>query len=379
MNIIINTLSIVNSGGITVFDKLLDELKDSNNKYLIICNQNENIINIIEKYDYCKKFEFLIIVSKGFLKRLYFENIIFRKIIKEKKISLIYNFSGTAQFFLTVPQIIKVHNLLFYSKKIDKVYFEKRNYLAWLKQIFLKRLVLHTMIRQVKYIEVQSMHVKEYISDFIEINNKIFFIKSDIEIKEKLFQKIKEYDFSKKIRFLYIVGPHFEYLHKNIEDFVQAMGLLKTFNISFEINITLSKEELTKSILWNEELNNNTNFLGYISKEEIKKQFIDNTILISTSVIESLGLHVIEAIQNGILAICPNENYCKSVYGNDIITYELFNEKALINEIKKVVLLSNNNVKDIIQKNQQYLIKNENKKYQNILDIFDEILKDKNV
>ena len=378
--IIINSLGIQDSGGITVFDKLLHEL-ENNHKYsfLIMCNKHNNILSLLKKYEHVRNFEFMILNNRGFLHRLYFENIVFKKIIKEKNISLVYNFSGSAQFFLEVPQITKVHNLLFYSKKNDQVYFEKKYYLQWFKQICSKRLIFHSMIRQSNYIEVQSDHVKTYTSDFINVSKKQFFIKSDIDTSNELFQNPKEYDFSRKIRFLYIVGPHFEYLHKNFEDFVNSMIGLKNVNFDFEIVLTLTKEQLHHSILWDKNLDKKTIFLGYVSKNELKRQFHDNTILISTSVIETLGLHVIEAIQNGILVIVPNEKYCLDVYGGGVLTYELFDTQSMVKKIKNITSLRNNEIKDIIEKNQQYLIKNENTKYQNVLDIFNEIVKEKNV
>lgn len=377
--ILINSLGIQDSGGITVLGKLLDELKNSSYTYLIVCNKNSNIENLKKKFDNCKNLKFKVFISKGFLHRLYYENVILRKVIKKEEISLIYNFSGTAQFFLKIPQITKIHNLLFYSKKIDSLYFEKKEYLSWLKQIFVKRLVFHTLIKQSKYIEVQSNHVKENISDFINISNKSFFIKSDIDIKKSDFNSPKEYNFKNKIKFLFIVGPHFKYLHKNFKDFVDYMKLSNNNELDFEIVITLSKEELYSSDIWDKSLDNKTNFLGYISKDELKNQFQDNTILISTSIIETLGLHVIESIQNAILTIVPNESYSKSVYGNEVLTYDLFNIESLLNTIDKIISLNNNDIKDIIIKNQKYLIENETKKYQNIVDVFNEILKEKNV
>ncbi|WP_415397889.1 glycosyltransferase [Sulfurimonas sp. CS5] len=251
--------------------------------------------------------------------------------------------------------------------------------MKWLKQIFFKRLVFNTMLKQAMYVEVQSIHVQNNISDFIDISNKKFFIKSDINFFESELCKPKNYEFSKKIKFLYIVGPHFEYLHKNFEDFVKGMVKLKKNKFDFEIVVTLTKEQLNNSKLWDKYLDNQTVCLGYIPKDDIEKQFEDNTILISTSVIETLGLHVIEAIQNGILAIVPNEVYSKSVYGNDTLIYKLFDVESLVNKIDEITLLANNDIKDIILKNQHYLIKNETKKYKNVLDIFDKIIKVENV
>ena len=97
--ILINSLGIQDSGGITVFDKLLLEIAKSKYMFLIICNQNKSINKLYKKYKNIENFEFLIVPSKGFIHRLYFENIVFRKMIKEKNIKLVYNFSGTAQFF----------------------------------------------------------------------------------------------------------------------------------------------------------------------------------------------------------------------------------------------------------------------------------------
>jgi hypothetical protein len=378
--ILINSLGIQDSGGITVLEKFFEEIKDNNSyQYLIVCNRNKNILDLINKYKYIENFNFKIIDNKGFIHRLYYENIIFKKIIQKNNIELIYNFSGSAQFFLNIPQITKVQNLLFYSRNIDKTYWKKQEYMKFIKQILFKRIMFHCMLKQTNNIEIQSDHVMNYISDFIKVRDKNFYIKSDIEIEAKLFNTPKEYDFSKKIKFLYIVGPHFEYLHKNFKDFVETMIELNKLDFDFDINITLTKAQLHLSLVWDNELDSKTNFLGYISQYEMKNLFCDNTILISTSVIETLGLHVVEAVQNGILAISPNELYAKSVYGNDILTYKLFDVASLVGRIDKITLLGNNNIKDIILKNQQYLIANETKKYKNVVDIFDKILKGENV
>jgi len=70
--------------------------------------------------------------------------------------------------------------------------------------------------------------------------------------------------------------------------------------VDFEINITLTNVQLSNSKVWDLSLSSKTNFLGYINdQEKMTELFCDNIILISTSIIESLGLHVIEGIKNG--------------------------------------------------------------------------------
>jgi hypothetical protein len=374
LKILINALGIQDSGGITVFEKVLEELLlNKENYYVIVCNINININFLFHKYNNIKYFDFLLIPSKGFLYRLYYENIQFKKIIYEKEIELIYNFTGSSQFFIKTPQLIKIQNLLFYSKKLDDTYKQKDKFILWLKQIYLKRMIFIVMLKNSKYFEIQSSHVEKYLSDYINTKDKEFYIKSDIDVSENLFLKAKLYDFNKKIKFLYIVGPHFEYLHKNFIDFTNTMLTLKKQNVDFEINITLTKEQLENSVEWNNDLNLNTNFLGYISDDQkIKSLFCENTIIISTSIIETIGLHIIEGIKNGIITIAPNEEYSKCVYGKNLITYELFDDKSLSNSILSIIK-NKLNSKEYILTLQEDLKVSENNKYNNILDIFTKV------
>ena len=339
MNILVNAFGITDSGGLEVFDKLLtDACIDQSYWYHIICDKNPGVSNTIKKYSSKKNLHFTIIESKGILYRLFYENFIFKGIVNDKNIQLIYNFSGSRQFFINTPQLTKIQNLLFFSKKLDLTYIRTGLYLLWIKQIFIKRIILKFMLNKSNYLEVQSGHVKNNLSDFIDTNNKVFFVKSDIDVSKSTFKSPKKYDFSKKIKFLYIVGPHFEYVHKNFLDFTKAMLSLHRNGIDFEINITLSENQLNRSKIWDQSLNSVTNFFGYISdRSKLEDLFCDNTILISTSIIETLGLHVIEGIKNGVISIVPDETYSTEVYGKNIIKYELFNNDSLIKTIMDVI------------------------------------------
>jgi len=374
-NILINALGVQDSGGIRILNKVIEECEqDIESRFLILCNENENINILIKKYNSIENIEFKKNLVKGFLYRLYYENVKLKELIISENIDLIYNFSGTSQPFLKIPQLLKIQNLLFYTKKINEVYKKNNKFVLWLKQIYFKRVIFNFMSNRSPFLEVQSPHVKEYMSDFITTDNKTFFLKSDIDVEANQFLEPKKYDFTQKVKFLYIVGPHFEYIHKNFIDFTNAMLELDKMNIDYEINVTLTREQLDFSSLWDNSLNNKTNFLGYISDDkEMDKLFCDNTILISTSIIETLGLHVVEAIKKGIVPIAPSEMYSYSVYGNNIITYELFNTKSLLNAILSIITHEIDCEKNILTL-QNDLKKSENSKYKSIVDIFHKVL-----
>ena len=376
MIILINALGITDSGGITVFQKVLQEFSSrKDNKYYFICNKGDGTIELARQFQGLKCFHF-VFLNRGFFRRLYYEFFLFPLMLKKHNVDLVYNFSGSSQRFLfsNVSQVIKIQNLLFYSRALDICYLDNKKYFLWVRQIFLKRIIYKYMLSRVKNIEIQSKHVKNYLSDYINIKNKKFYIKSDIDVSDSAFYAPRQYNFSKKIKFLYIVGPHFEILHKNLQDFINAMLNLTELGVDFEINITLTNDQLNNSKVWDASLNSKTNFLGYVSdQEKLTKLFCNNTILISTSIIETLGLHVIEGIKNGVVTIVPNEPYASEVYGENMFRYELFNMDSLVSVILSVINYKESYSEKILTI-QDDLRKSEISKIDSILNIFDEVI-----
>ena len=376
MIILINDLGITDSGGISVFQKVLQEFSSrKDNKYYFICNKGDGTIGLARQFKGLKNFHF-VFLNRGIFRRIYYEFLLFPLMLKKHNVDLVYNFSGSSQRFLfsNVSQVLKIHNLLFYSRALDIFYLDNKKYFLWFRQIFLKRIIFKYMLNRVKNIEIQSKHVKNYLSDYINIKNKEFYIKSDINVSDSAFNPPRQYDFSKKIKFVYIVGPHFESLHKNLQDFINAMLNLTELGVDFEINITLTNDQLNNSKVWDASLNSKTNFLGYVSdQEKLTKLFCNNTILISTSIIETLGLHVIEGIKNGVVTIVPNEPYASEVYGENMFRYELFNIESLVSVILSVINYKGSYSEKILTIKDD-LRKSEISKIDSILNIFDEVI-----
>lgn len=376
MNILVNAIGISDSGGATVMRKLVSELKDIKSKsHFTILISDKKIYDFYNlHYINNSTIDFLFLDIKSNFHRLCIENFHFNKIVRELGIDLIYNFTGSSQFFLKTPQLLKIHNLLFYSKKLNDRYIHHMFLIKFIRQIYFKSTVFKYMLKRSKLIEIQSAHVADALSDFIDISKKKVFIKSDVVTNIESYKKPKGYDFNKKIKFLFVVGPHFEILHKNFEDFKNAMLLISENDIDFEIHITLTKQELNNSKLWDDRLNSITVFHGYIDNPALyEKLFCSNTILISTSIVESIGLHVIEAIKEGLITITPNEHYADVVYGNSRYKYELFNPDSLAYTINSIIKSKNDQNKHILLQ-QKYIIDNENSKYRSVSEIFKEIV-----
>jgi glycosyltransferase involved in cell wall biosynthesis len=314
-----------------------------------------------------------ILTEKG-QQSLRYEDKMLEAIKGKYNVDIIYNFSGSSQPFIKTLQLIKMQNLSFYSKELDDTYWRQYSFMSWIKQVLIKRVILNLIRPKRAYIEIQSQHVEAEMANFVNTKNMLFFIKSDVVVSDDEFCKPKSYDFSKTINILYIIGPHFESLHKNFIDFVKAMAVLEKQGVDFKINITLTYEQLNSSQIWDKSLNDKTNFLGYISdKEKVRDLFTNNTILVSTSIIETLGLHVIEGIKNGVITIAPDEEYANAVYGKEMFKYELFNKKALFDTIMTVINCKESYSGKILSI-QDNLRQSEMSKFGSILDVFDEVL-----
>lgn len=376
LKILVNGFGISDSGGVNVLEKLLRECVEAgeDNQFVIMLTRSHLIEALVEKYQSYDMFSFRVCKFNNYIHRLYYENRTFRVLIAQYGVDLVYNFTASTQFFLDCPQLVKMHNLLCYSKKLDHCYKKDSHFILWIRQVYLKRVVFKFMLNRSKYIEIQSKHVEVCLSDYIDIKNKDVFIKSDVDVTDNAFRAPRKYDFSKKLKFLYIVGPHFNYTHKNFLDFTNGMVELAKLNVDFEISITLQKHQLAGSKLWNDLLNSHTNFHGYVDDpKKLEALFCDNTILISTSVIETLGLHVVEGIRNGVVTITPNEDYAEVVYGKKRYSYELFDVNSLYKTITGMVKDADI-ITDTIMVQQKYLRENEMSKFKNIVAVFREVL-----
>jgi len=109
------------------------------------------------------------------------------------------------------------------------------------------------------------------------------------------------------------------------------------------------------------------------NQEKMTELFCDNTILISTSIIETLGLHVVEGIKSGVITIAPDEEYANTVYGDNMFKYELFNKDSLVSVIMNIINYKESYGGKILSI-QDDLRRSEMSKFSSILDVFNEVI-----
>ena len=139
-NILINALGIQDSGGLTILKKTIQELLfDSENNYQILVFKGKYIDDLIDKSNNYSNISFRIIKNKGNNRRLIYENFILPFYVKKNRFKLIYNMTGSDQPLINIPSIVKIQNLMFFSKTLDSAYFKNNLRFLWFTQVYMKR------------------------------------------------------------------------------------------------------------------------------------------------------------------------------------------------------------------------------------------------
>ena len=125
MKVLVNAFGISSAGGITVLKKTIYEfLENQENQYYIFVFKNQNILNLLKEFNNIDNIHFKIYNDYGILFRLLRENLYFLSFVLRNNISLIYNISGTRQLLFGIPTILKIQNIVYWTKKLDSEFLE---------------------------------------------------------------------------------------------------------------------------------------------------------------------------------------------------------------------------------------------------------------
>ena len=95
--ILFNALGIRDSGGLRVLQLELGKYNEETYPgYILVCNDSEYLRQIIEDYKHVKNFKIIIHKASGLWSRLYYENVVFKKIVN--KYDCIHLFTNDAVF-----------------------------------------------------------------------------------------------------------------------------------------------------------------------------------------------------------------------------------------------------------------------------------------
>lgn len=277
-------------GGLSILNDFYEYIKarDKENEWIFLLNdkyieETERIkIKLVQKY------------KKSWFKRLKFDYIDGKKIIKDLNIDYILNFQNTMIRGVKKKQALYIHQSLPFQniKKFSFLKKEERKLAIYQNLI---GYLIKNSIKKCDNIIVQTNWMKKSILSknlCKEKNIKVLSPKINIEVDNSIY----EY---KNNSFFYPAGDD---IYKNHRIIDKAIKMLDK-NLEFEVAFTLEeKKEYSEKIKW----------LGNIQRKEVYKRF-KSEVLIFPSYIETYGLPLAECRVSGGIILAADTEFSREI------------------------------------------------------------------
>jgi len=329
MNIMVFDVPAESGGALSVLNDFYSEFKtDKSNNYIFVVSKPEleETKNIkVLRYPWIKN---------SWLHRLYFDNFIAPKLIKEYEVDEVLSLQNVIVPYTKIYQTVYVHNSLPF---VEYRFSIAENRLLWIYQNILSKNIYESIKRASKVI-VQTEWMKKACVERLKVNGaKIEVVppKINIEVK-KHFEPTKE---SLSTFFYPASGAEF----KNHKAIIKACLELKESGIkNYKVIFTLNGDESENiSSLYKKVKEHDLPvvFIGIISRDTVF-DYYSKSVLIFPSYIETVGLPLIEAKMHGAPILASDcifsheilDGYDEVQYFNPFDVGEL--KEKMSNEIK---------------------------------------------
>lgn len=253
-------------------------------------------------------------IKKSIFHRVYFENIVLKKIINEFKPDLLISLQNFKVPNFKGKQLIYVHQAIPFkkiNKRISDSLFKRLKF-----KIIKKK--LKNDIRNSDYIIVQTDFMKNKV---YELNKNVYKIMPELFLEKAEAHKPSQ-------NFIY---PTNSEKYKRFDLVIKAARILKNNNFTSNISVTLDGEETSyikriKDIVIYESLP--VHFIGKQNKRQLQELYRNNHLLF-TSEIESLGLPLVEAMHYGCKIFASEQPFTCEVLSDYKNAY-IFNENNIL-------------------------------------------------
>ena len=304
---IIHAKNIRGLGALVLCSKVILKLRNDTNEVLASCELNKKLEEL--NYDLSVKEYPLSILGRLF-------ELLFKKISYGKQVCLVL---GDIPLKISSHQILYLHNLSLFEDDTIKDYQSLKRYI--------NRIILKKNIKYVDAIIVQSEHAKQKVCNFItqycqsDFKGKITNVEMNICGPKTKRCTIGNSNFK-------LFYPARNYPHKNHELIFRSASSIFSRYPDCEILLTLDEGHVFDSRL---------KALGEISETEVMRIMAnDDVVLLFPSLIESLGLPLIEALREDIPILAADLAYAHELCGDAAIYFDPRSTNSLCNAISKL-------------------------------------------
>lgn len=292
MKILVNDLAASASGAMSVLKSFYQYIKE---------NDKENEYVFLLSGDYVQETERINVViipevKKSGFHKLYFDLLKGKKILNQYNPDYVISLQNIITFGYKGKQAVFVHQAIPFQCNKRFSFFKKDER----KYAFVQTVVGHFIKKSIKKADlvfVQTEWMKRAISERCSIS------KSVITVIQTTNNSCGGYVYRKKNN-VFFYPAAFENIYKNQKCIYNATEILfKEGNYDFKVLLTLDKNHSPKK---------GCEFIGLLNKEELYQEYSE-TILVFPSLIETVGLPLIEAMSVGAIIFSADCEYAREV------------------------------------------------------------------
>lgn len=260
-------------------------------------------------------------VKKDWLHRLMFDLFTGKKYIKKINPDLVISLQNTIVFGLKCKQFVYVHQAIPFQIKKNFSFFKRSE----CKYAIIQKMIGYIIKRSIKKADltiVQTKWMKESIKKCTHISEKrIIDIMPNINIL-RVDNSIKFDNHS----FFYPANNDLYKNHKCIYDACKILN--EERDIKYNIDLTIENGEIIDNI----------NYIGKLPIKKVYEKYKEST-LIFPSYIETVGLPLIEAKENGSIILVADCDYAKEVLNGyeNVYYFNPFDSKELSELMKRII------------------------------------------
>ncbi|MDM8147816.1 glycosyltransferase [Priestia megaterium] len=324
-------------GALSVLEDFYNEVRDSKDKsvkwfFVVSTPKLQETENIkILRFPWIKK-------NWGF--RVFFDNIIAKRLVKKYKINKIFSLQNLTvpSVKKTVPQVVYMHQSLPFT---DYKFKFREHKLFWIYQNVIGRRIIRS-IKSAERVIVQTHWIKEAcIKSARDDRDKYIVIPPALSVDET---RVFKPNIDSSSTFFYPANSSF---YKNHRIIIEACKELKKEGLkNFNIIFTLTGEEnehirqLYKRV---KELDLPVKFIGAITRKEVY-DFYEKSILVFPSYIETYGLPLLEVKSMGGMILASDCTFSHEVLDgyNNVFYFNPFTHeeltKLMINVVNRKII-----------------------------------------
>lgn len=315
-------------GALSILNDFYNECKnDKTNNYIFVVSKpelNETPKIKVLRYPWIKK---------SWLHRLYFDNIVAPKLIREYRVDKVISLQNIIVPHTKVYQTVYVHNALPF---VEHRFSIAESRLLWIYQNIMSK-IIYKSIKKANKIIVQTEWMKKACVERLKVNGakiEVMPPKINIEVKEH-FKPTKE-----SLSTFFYPASGFDF--KNHKVIVEACLELKDAGIeNYRVVFTINGSENKKlSALYKKVKEHDlpVEFIGSISRDTVF-DYYSKSVLVFPSYIETVGLPLIEAKMHGAPILASNCAFSHEILdGYDEVQYfNPFNSDELREEMRKAI------------------------------------------